>query len=189
MLLFCLSLIDTEEKRSRFGEIYLAYRQDMFRLANSILNNEHDAEDAVEDVFIKIAIKHVDFITDITSETDLRNYLLKSTKHTVYNICDLHANRNVSLDVLMEAGASMPELTDDSFLEYVLSKMDYEKVLRIMNRLDEKYRYVLYEHFVLGRTLPAIASDTNQNLTTVKKQLQRGKKLIIAAFENNERSS
>lgn len=189
MLLFCLSLIDTEEKRSRFEYIYLTYRQDMFRLANSILNNEHDAEDAVEDVFIKLATKHADFVTGIKSEIDLRNYMLKSTRHTVYNICDLHANRNISLNTVMEADIFMHELTDNFFLESVLNKMDYEHALKIMNSLDEKYRYVLYKHFVLGRTLPAIASDTGQNLSTVKKQLQRGKKLIIATFENNERNS
>lgn len=184
MLLFCLNLIDTDEKRCRFEEIYLAHRQDMFKLANSILNNEHDAEDAVEDVFTKIAIKHIDFLTGIKSETDLRNYLLKSTKHTALNMYNLHANKNISLDALMKDATSVSRLTDDTFLEYVLNKIDCEQLLRIINSLDEKYRYVLYEHFVLDRPLHSIASDTGQKLTIVKKQLQRGKKLVIALFKN-----
>ena len=63
MLPFYLSLIASEEGKCRFEEIYYTYRRQMFALANSILRNEHDAEDAVHDVFYAVASSHMDVIT------------------------------------------------------------------------------------------------------------------------------
>lgn len=50
-----LQMIDTPEDRSKFERLYLEYRGLMFHTANQILRNEQDPEDAVHQVFLKIA--------------------------------------------------------------------------------------------------------------------------------------
>jgi hypothetical protein len=42
-----LSMIDTPEDRSKFERLYIEYRDIMYHVAFKILQNEHDAEDAV----------------------------------------------------------------------------------------------------------------------------------------------
>lgn len=51
-MLVYLQMIETEEDRHKFEIIYRAYRDELFTLANRILNNEHDAEDAVHYGFL-----------------------------------------------------------------------------------------------------------------------------------------
>ena len=81
MLTFYLSLIENENGKNKFEEIYYTYRKQMFLLADSILNNKQDAEDAVHDVFCSVASAHMDVIYNAKTETDIRNYLLKSVKN------------------------------------------------------------------------------------------------------------
>ncbi len=53
-MLFLMMLIDSEEERSKFEIIYKTYRNLMFHIARRILGNEADAEDAVQEAFLRI---------------------------------------------------------------------------------------------------------------------------------------
>lgn len=64
MLSFYLTLIDTEEEKSKFEQLYLTYRQMMFFVAKQILEDSYLAEDAVHQTFLKI-IDHFDKIGEI----------------------------------------------------------------------------------------------------------------------------
>ena len=46
-MLIYLQMIDTPEERSKFELLYREYRGLMFHVANRILENDQDAEDAV----------------------------------------------------------------------------------------------------------------------------------------------
>lgn len=61
-MLVYLQMLETEADRTKFEEIYHLYRDLMYVTAFSILHNEHDAEDAVHQAFIKVAdnIKKID---------------------------------------------------------------------------------------------------------------------------------
>lgn len=54
-MLIYMALIDESENQSKFEEIYNTYKGLMFYVANKILNNEADSEDAVHNAFITIA--------------------------------------------------------------------------------------------------------------------------------------
>ena len=54
-MLVYLQLIETKEDQHKFEIIYETYRDEMYAIANDILNNTHDAEDAVHHAFIKLA--------------------------------------------------------------------------------------------------------------------------------------
>ena len=61
-MLIYLQLIETDEDKTKFETLYTEYKEWMGTIAFSILNNKHDAEDAVHNAFVKIAenIKKVD---------------------------------------------------------------------------------------------------------------------------------
>lgn len=54
IMLICLSLIDSEEDKSKFEQLYLSYRQLMHHVALGILKDHHKAKDAVHEAFIPI---------------------------------------------------------------------------------------------------------------------------------------
>lgn len=58
-----LQMIETAEDKGKFEILYTEYRGLMFHIADSILHNKHDAEDAVHNAFVKIA-EHIIKIGD-----------------------------------------------------------------------------------------------------------------------------
>lgn len=181
MLALYLAYLDDYNDKKLFGDMFLSYRKQMVTLALSILNNEDDAQDAVGDVFLRIAQKNWDAVRGIDNETDLRNYLLKATKNTCLNKIKGKKKENVSLDTIMEYDMDgIEDLSDDTFLEVICNKVEYDKVVRAINSLDEKYRDALYYHFVMEMTVPQTAKSLNQTLSATKQQLVRGKKMLLS---------
>ena len=54
-MLIYLQIIETDEDKSKFEQIYETYRGLMFHTAFKVLTHEQDAEDAVHHAFVKIA--------------------------------------------------------------------------------------------------------------------------------------
>lgn len=181
MINIFLTYIDEEENKRLFEDIYYSYRKQMFVMANSILKNTDDAEDAVSTVFLKIAAKNWDIVNSINNKTDLRNYLLKATKNTSLNMIKVNQKRSFIYDD--EFNSSLYNLTndisDESFINTICDKIDYDEIKYTLRKLNEKYRYVLYYHFVLGLTVKQTALSLNQTISATKKQITRGKKILI----------
>lgn len=61
-MIIYLQMIDSPEDQSKFVKLYEEYRGLMYHVAYGILRNEHDAEDAVHQAFLKVAetIENVD---------------------------------------------------------------------------------------------------------------------------------
>lgn len=62
MLTYALTIVKPAD-RPKLERLYLEYRSVMFCAANEILHNEHEAEDAVQQAFIKIA-ENLDKVPD-----------------------------------------------------------------------------------------------------------------------------
>lgn len=184
MLALYLAYLDDDNDKEFFEEIFNSYKKQMVILAESLLKNEDDAEDVVGDVFLRIAQKNWDIVRGIKNETDLRNYLLKATKNTSLNMIKAKKKDNISLDTVSEYNINdIEELSDNTFLETICNKFEYNKIIEAIQSLDTKYRDVLYYHFVLDLTVPQTAKSLNQTLTTTKKQLVRGKKILLSLLE------
>ncbi len=178
MLALYLSLIGNEVYQKLFERIYYSHRKQMVTLAMSILENSEDAEDVVHDVFYIIAKKHLHVLQSITNEQDLKNYLLKATKNRALNM-KRDRNRCVLLqdnDIVL---SKEEDLNDSSFLDAICDKMTYHELVDAIRSLDKKYEEVLYLHFVLEMSVPDVAELLDRNIHTVKKQLVRGKGMLI----------
>ena len=54
-MMIYLQMIESQEDKHKFEIIYERYRDELFAIANDILHNEHDAEDAVHHGFMRLA--------------------------------------------------------------------------------------------------------------------------------------
>lgn len=180
MLILYLSTLDDEREKSAFTDIYNSHYKQMFYLAKSITHNDTDAEDIVHDTFMTILRKYKSILFSLDNVTDLRNYLLKCTKNTALNHIKAAKRRPTSLDGILEENPDIPALSDDSLLETVCINYDYNKVLDAMQSLNKPYFDALYCHFALELSVPETARHLNQSIDTTKKQLVRGKKLLLA---------
>lgn len=175
-----LSVIDDEHQRIRFEEIYTTYRMQMIHLAKSLLQNESVAEDVVHDVFLRIASKHMKVIQGLSNSEDVRNYLLTATRNTALNELKRKGRSHISIEDLSESDLrTIPDLTDDSFIDLLCTKSEYDMVVQAMLAMDAPYRDIMYYHFVMDLSVPEAAKLLDRNIVTAKKQLVRGKKLLL----------
>lgn len=171
MLLFYLASLNSPEDKKTFEYYYLTYQRQMFAMANSVLHNERDAEDAVHNAFLGI-LKHVDVLQN-TDEEKGKWYCLKAAKNAALNI--VRKNRANPQVVAMEVLSFVP---DERALEELIEKTEYGEVLAAVNQLGDIYRDVLYLHYVMEMPVKKIADVLNRKTATVKQQLVRGKKML-----------
>lgn len=180
MLALYLAYIDDENDKKLFEEIYYSYRKQMVSYAAFLLNNEKDSEDAVHNVFLNIARNTWETVKTIDNPVDLRNYLLKATKHASINIIKSSKKENVSLDRINEYDFAVPDnYSDDEFITTICEKIEYKNIIECIGKLDEIYKNALYYHFVLELSVNDTAKSLNQKVTATHQQLVRGKKMLL----------
>lgn len=188
MLYLYLAYIDDENSKILFEKIYNSYRKQMILTAISILHDPAEAEDVVHEVFLKIAIRHMDRMQSLENETYRRNYLLKAVQNTALN---WHKKKSKIQLVEKEDAllCNIPDIKNDTFVDYICQKMEYEQVICAIKRLDRKYFNVIYYHFVLELPIPKVADLLGQTVSATKKQLVRGKKKLLAILEEDRKEN
>ncbi len=174
-------LIDDVGNRLLFEEIYEKYYQQMFFVASKILHDDYEAEDALQDAFIRIA-KNMKTISAITNQRDLFYYLMRAAENAAHNRTrqTKHYTSAATID-------NLEGVSDHSFWESVCTKMDYERLVSMISNLPKKYREVLYYHYVLEFSVPEVARGLGLKLSTAKQRLVRGKKILMSEIEREGR--
>lgn len=183
MLAFYLSLIENEKEKRQFEDVYFEYKNQMYLLALKLLNNKHDAEDIVHDIFCSIASSHMDIITNAECEKDIRNYLLKSVKNASISLI---RKRKIRSDYENTKRKEKIELSDNEFLNRLCNKMEAESLMKAMADMDEKYQEVLYYRFVLGLSTRETAKILGRPANTVKIQITRAKHILTDSLFDEE---
>ncbi len=79
-----LLLLDTEQERKFFKELYREHKNEMYYIALKILNNESDAEDMVHETFLTLT-ENLPKMMDNPPQKNW-NYILTILKHKCYNL-------------------------------------------------------------------------------------------------------
>jgi len=166
MLVFYLSLIDTEEEKYRFEEIYSTYKKAMINLAFGFLHDSFEAEDAVHTAFFNIA-KNMKKVNSL-SHNDAKNYCFKAVKNAALDI--LKRKQKVKEVEFFE-----PDAYSDNLLNEVCEKSSIEAITKAINSLDDVYKDVITMHFLYDMSIKEIADVFNRNTSTIRTQLSRGK--------------
>jgi len=167
MMLIYLQLIETEEDKSKFEEIYAEYRNLMFFLANNRLHNKQDAEDAVHQVFVKIA-ENIQKVEPVSPKT--KRLVVVMIENAVTDMLRKRS-RYPSVEYLEDDQAvSTPDLGEDDLLDQCIWK------------LPEKQRTVIWLKYRDGYSLREIASLMGITLVWAQKLDQRAKKRLAKLY-------
>lgn len=112
MLLYYLSLVDTEEEKSKLENLYYEYKALMKYIAFNILGDNGLAEDAVHEAFIKLT-RHLDGIGEIKSlktkafiviiiRCVALDMLDKKKRNKIYSFDDI-GNKAITEDTMIES--------------------------------------------------------------------------------------
>ena len=169
---------DTEGEKGKFEVIYYRYRDMLYMCALGIVKNSADAEDVLHDAFIKIA-KNIKQIDDINSKSTAA-YLAVITKNTAYDrLRRLKRLNETPIDDCFLAA-------DDTLIEEIAEKTEYEKLLAAVKSVPPPYNEVLFLHYVNEMPVKKTAALLGRKVSAVKMQLVRGKKLLLQALRGQE---
>ena len=137
------------------------YSDMIFRLAFSYMKNIYDAEDAVQDVFIKLIENDTEFENDEHEKAWFIRVTINACKDLLKSFFRSHT---VSLDNVMEQSAELPP--------------DYRDVWEAVFSLPQKYRDVVYLHYFEDYTAPQISRILGKNVNTIYTLLTRSKQML-----------
>lgn len=177
MLPFILTIADPE-KQVVLEELYHTHGARMYSSAYKILENKQDAEDALQDTFIKI-YKNIDKFM-VLSGDDLILLIIIYTRNTAR---DLLRKRNAEKKHLAEPyldddGEPMfPDVADPgaSVEEIVINKERINKTRSYIDSLPETQRDVIIMKYRLGMKEKEIARILGISETAVSSRIMRAK--------------
>lgn len=178
MLVAALGYIDTNENKERFEELYHTYKNLMYNVAFSILQNPQDAEDALQDAFISIA-KNFSKISEI-----------KCPRTQVFVVIVI---RNISLNISKkkmrrhEADIDIDklEIPDDKPLpdEVALDRYSVEALETALQQLPKQYYDIIYLTSYMDYSISEAADFLGISYDNAKKRLNRARTKFAVILE------
>ena len=166
MILY-LALLNSDEDQSKFEKIYATYKGLMFHVANKILNNETEAEDAVHNAFIKIA-ENIRKINDP---------VCPKTQNFVVTIVERKAIDQYRVNQKKEESLFLDETTDGDVGDRSMTGLAY-----CLSKLSLRYREVIllkYYHGYTNSEVAGLLDLTEANVIKIDHRAQHKLKKIL----------
>lgn len=176
MLQFLL-LISDESDHEKIKYLYDRYHNEMLKIAKYRLrmmglpNYEIDAEDAVQNAFLKITryIKRINFSAP---EKEIKAYIMTIIANETINV---KADYSYFDDIDNYADT----LEDGDFFIHMKISERYNEVVDAIKMLDEKYGITLWYRFKEELSIKDISKLLGISEKTVYTRIERGKKLLL----------
>jgi RNA polymerase sigma-70 factor (ECF subfamily) len=163
-----------------FEALFRQHERLVFRTAYLITGNREVSEDILQEVFLSVwKSRH-------TYDPDKGKLTTWLHRITVNECSRKKAGKPLPAISLEEKGVDLPEMKHESQPEeVVITRMEYDRLLRAMNALDTKHRSVLVLRYfndlsyleiaeVLEIPLGTVKSRLNQSLKYLKEQMNPG---------------
>lgn len=160
-----------------YADLVGRYKDNLYRLALQILCRPADAEDAVQDTFIKAYI-HLDSYRDAYSFYTWLSAILTNNCYSVLRARDWQVASMP--DRLLQAMRVVDPL-DEPETAFLMRSRD-EVIRRALESLPEKYRRILILRYWSDLTYREVADATQQSLGAVKTQIRRATLLLKEAL-------
>jgi RNA polymerase sigma-70 factor (ECF subfamily) len=154
-------------RESAFEELYQKYSQVLYGICLRYSKNEADAEDLLQDSFIKI----YENIKYFKSQGSFEGWLKRITINNCINFYK---------KTLSKKEISSDEYdVQDSVKEDIFSKLETEEILKLIQGLPEGYRMVFNLYVIEGYKHYEIAEILGISENTSKTQLLKAKKRLM----------
>ena len=171
-MMIYLQMLETSEEKVRFEELVHTYKNLMFYVANQILNNDHDAEDAVQQAFFAI-LKNFEKISKIKC-TQTRSFVVTVVERKAIDLYRAK-NRNTVISFDEEFMNASTHTENAATVRTDLA--------RALAMLPTKYRELLLLKYDSGYSEQEIAAMYSMTPANVKKTIHRAKKKLEALLE------
>ena len=164
-----LATLESDGDKKQFRELYRRYHRVMERTALAVLHDPHDAEEAVQEAFLRV-IEDFSKIYEIPCK-DLGGWLVIIV-------------RNEAITILRRRRCHLP--LEEGWADFAGQSRDlpdYSSMVQLFARLPDTYRAVLEMKLVLGWSTAEIARRLGLTESAVNTRLSRGRALLRKIFE------
>jgi RNA polymerase sigma-70 factor (family 1) len=156
--------------KKAFRVIYDRYHKSLFLIARQFLKDRHMAEDAVQDIFIKLWLTK----EGLDPEKSIKSFLFTCLKNHVLNMIRNQKRRILAAYELKECHHPISNCTEDG-MQY----SEYRQILKSgIDEMPEKRREIFRLKMNDGLTNDQIAQKLEISINTVKVHYQLGSKFI-----------
>lgn len=156
--------MSVKEKDAAVKEIYDREYQRVYCIAMIYFRNIHDAQDAVQNVFIKL-LEHPKFFEDEEQE---KAWFITVTKNYCKDILKSSWKRKIDLGEIPDMANEEKEIYD---------------VMTDMMKLPAKYREVLYLYYYEGYSVKDMSEMLDRKESTLQTQLATARKKLKVELE------
>lgn len=159
-MLIYLQLIDDPRDRSKFEQLYQQYRGLMHYIANRILRNDRDAEDAVHEAFVTL-IENIEKISDIRCHKT-KSYIVTITENKAIDLYRRKQKHPTGELIEELQGLTAEDEVDDGLTRCIL-------------KLPARYREVILLRYEQGISYGEMARLMGISQPTARKLVQRAR--------------
>jgi RNA polymerase sigma factor (sigma-70 family) len=147
------------------------YRNDVFRTVFAVLRDQKEAEDAAQEVFMKI----------YTSLSQYENQGFKTwmTRIAVNHAIDVkrkQVRRKVEVVDALEQQEGLGLATTKDSVEKEIIDQDRRRLVRKkLNEIPENYRAVIYGFYIAEKSYQQMAEEQNVQIKTIETKLYRAR--------------
>lgn len=180
MISGALSILKTDKERSKLSKFYEENKERFYAIAFSKLHNREEAEDAVQEAFLRIADKPEKF------------FEISSNKQVAFTDVII---RNISVDMFKKANKiETVELTDDvsnedfelPLYEYIMGDISRDELLDFISNLSPLLRDVLELKVVIGLSNHEISQKLSITEGVVRQRLYQARRAIATFIESED---
>lgn len=180
--------IENEYQRKFMENIYTKFYAEMKRRAFDVVENDSDAEEIVQESFIKL-IKKVDTLMRI-DQNKLPSYLFITTKNTAINFVKHKRYENKYMIISDEKDAAEWLPDEEGLPELILShKEDLDILARALPLLPERDLRLLEAKYVLDLPSDEIAKQFNISPNSIRTYIMRARRKAYSLFLKEEEAN
>ncbi len=163
--------MDEVEKRTRFEAAALAHLAAAYNLARWMTRNDHDAEDVVQEAYLR-AFRSFDGFHG----GDARPWLLAIVRNTCINSLRRRSPRSSAVPLDESANLLAADVAGPD--ERMLQAANRDMVYHALDELPDEFREVVVLREMEGLSYKEVARVTDSPIGTVMSRLARGRKLL-----------
>ena len=179
MILTVLQTIEDDHLRDAVAQLFGLYHKGMLVKANDILHNWHDAEDAVQETFYKIARNIEDFLP-VDSQA-AKALIAVYTRNVAINMYNRKKKQNDLFYSKHDIGEMnlVSDDPDDDVLELIINQETVEALQRAIDSLDDMHRDVIVLKYYYRKKNMEIADIMSVDVNVINARVFRAKKKLM----------
>ncbi|MDP1801807.1 MAG: sigma-70 family RNA polymerase sigma factor [Bacteroidota bacterium] len=155
------------------AEVYTKFRKSLFNYIYSKINNREDAEDILQNVFVKMQI-NIDTLYD---KEKIQNWLYRITRNAIIDYYRSKGNKKSNLELTEKFPADLDEEQSSD------NTKGMDKCVKgFINQLPEEYKSIIIDSELKGIPQKELSKKYDLEYVTLRSRVQRGRERIHKMF-------